>query len=93
MNRTTLKSVIIISDVRRIPGIEEIELMRWLKQFGIPGILILSKADKLSKNEQNRQLDAVARAHSTEREELILFSAKTRMNMEIIWKIIEKAVR
>jgi GTP-binding protein len=88
-SRKTIRGVVIISDIRRIPGAEEIELMGWLANLHIPAIVISSKADKLSKNEQFRQRRAVSRALSTEPEELILFSAKTRQGMDNVWEKIE----
>jgi len=88
-SRKTLRGVVIISDIRRVPGAEEIELMGWLANLHIPAIIISSKADKLSKNEQFRQRKAVSRALSTEPEELILFSAKTRQGMDKVWEKIE----
>lgn len=87
-SRKTLRGVVIISDIRRIPGAEEIELMGWLANLNIPAIVISSKADKLSNNEQFRQRRAVSRTLSTEPEELILFSAKTRQGMDHVWERI-----
>ncbi len=87
--RTTLKGMVIISDIRRIPGIEEIDLSNWLADIGIPAIWVLSKADKLSKNEQFRQRQAVAKTLCVSRENLIVFSAKTRQGMDTLWERIE----
>ncbi len=91
-SRKTLRGVVIISDIRRVPGAEEIELMGWLANLHIPAIIISSKADKLSNNEQFRQRRAVSRTLSTEPEELILFSAKTRQGMDKVWEKIEAAL-
>jgi len=88
-SRKTLRGVVIISDIRRVPGAEEIELMGWLANLHIPAIIISSKADKLSNNEQFRQRRAVSRTLSTEPEDLILFSAKTRQGMDKVWEKIE----
>lgn len=88
-SRTTLKGIVIISDIRRIPSVEEIDLSNWLADLDIPAIWILSKADKLSKNEQFRQRQAVAKTLCVSRENLIVFSAKTRQGMELLWERIE----
>ena len=47
--RNTLKGVVLIMDIRRIPGIQELNLIEWFHYFNIPSILILTKSDKLSK--------------------------------------------
>jgi GTP-binding protein len=91
-SRKTLTGMVIISDIRRIPGIEEIELSRWLAYIDIPAIWVLSKADKLSKNEQFRQRQAVAKTLSVSRENLIVFSAKTRQGMELLWERMEETL-
>ncbi len=85
-SRKTLTGMVIISDIRRIPGIEEIELSRWLAYIDIPAIWVLSKADKLSKNEQFAQRQAVAKALSVSRDNLMVFSAKTRQGMDVLWE-------
>jgi len=48
--RETLKGVVVIMDIRRIPGQEELNLLGWLDHYSITGISVLTKTDKLSKN-------------------------------------------
>ena len=90
--RKTLKSVVLIMDIRRIPGMKELNFIEWLHYYNIPGILILTKSDKLSKIKQKNQHKAIAKALSVNQEELILFSAKSRMGKGGVWKAIEQFI-
>jgi GTP-binding protein len=86
--RKTLRGVVLILDIRRNPGEEELNFIPWLYEQRIPAILILTKADKLSKTKQKKQAGSIAQALSINPEELILFSAKTRLGLENVWTAI-----
>jgi len=86
--RRTLKGVVIIMDIRRLPREEEQNLIGWLAHFSIAGILVLTKTDKLSKTNIVKQQAAIVRALAVEKEDVILFSAKTRRGRDAVWDAI-----
>lgn len=90
--RETLKGVTLIMDIRRSPGHEEILLMDWLDHFQIPCILILTKTDKLSKSKQKQQHLSIAKALSVDKDQLILFSAKSRLGKDAAWKALSRLI-
>ncbi|MBR9987414.1 MAG: YihA family ribosome biogenesis GTP-binding protein [Desulfosarcina sp.] len=90
--RQTLKAVVLIMDVRRIPGIEEQNFIDWLALYHRTPILVLTKADKLSKSAQKKQRQAIGAAIGVDEAALILFSAKTRLGKPEVWSAIERAV-
>ena len=90
--RNTLKGVVLIMDIRRIPGIQELNFIEWLHYYHIPIILILTKSDKLSKIKQKNQHLSIAKALSVNQEELILFSAKSRMGKNEVWDAIGRLI-
>ena len=90
--RNTLKGVVLIMDIRRIPGIQELNFIEWLHYYHIPSILILTKSDKLSKIKQKNQHFSIAKALSVNQEELILFSAKSRMGKNEVWDAIGRLI-
>ncbi|MDO9566926.1 MAG: ribosome biogenesis GTP-binding protein YihA/YsxC [Candidatus Desulfaltia sp.] len=92
LTRETLKGVVLIMDVRRTPGMKELELIAWLSSIGVPLILILTKADKLSKTKQIKQQLAIAETLNVDKDNLILFSAKTGLGKNDIWNAVEKLV-
>jgi len=87
--RKTLAGIVLIMDIRRTPKVEELNFLDWLKLYEIPGVLILTKADKLSKTKQKARERAIAKALSVHEDDLILFSAKTRKGRESVWEAIE----
>ena len=88
--RETLKGVVLIMDIRRTPGPEELNFMDWLDQYELPSILVLTKSDKLLKTKQKSHQTAVSEALSVDESRLILFSAKSRQGKDNVWGAIEK---
>jgi GTP-binding protein len=86
--RKALKGVVIIMDVRRIPGQEELNLLGWLKHYSIAGICVLTKTDKLPKSKQVQQHSRIAEALEMDKKDFILFSAKTRRGKDTLWNAI-----
>lgn len=60
--RSTLAGVLLLVDIRRGPGEEELDFVPWLAQREIPVVVALTKSDKLAKNK--RMLE-IARARRT----------------------------
>jgi GTP-binding protein len=84
--RSNLKAVVVILDIRREPTSGDIDLLNWLKHYDIHSILVLTKADKLSRQQARKQagligsqLKMLCPASPT------IFSAKTRQGREEIW--------
>ena len=86
--RRSLKGVVVIMDIRRIPRQEEHNLIAWLEHYSIARILVLTKTDKLSKTKQDKQRAAVARSLDVDSIELIMFSTKSRKGREDVWDAI-----
>ena len=86
--RKTLKGVVIIMDIRRMPREEEQNLIHWLEHFSIAKIFVLTKTDKLSKTKMIQQQDSIVRALAVEKKDVILFSAKTRLGKDVVWDAI-----
>jgi GTP-binding protein len=86
--RKTLRGVTVILDIRRTPRQEEFDLISWLQHYFIPGIFVLTKTDKLSKNKQAQKLDLIARVLERDKNDFVLFSAKSRRGRGTLWKAI-----
>ncbi|MGB9440145.1 MAG: ribosome biogenesis GTP-binding protein YihA/YsxC [Desulfobacterales bacterium] len=86
--RRSLKGVVVIMDIRRVPREEEHNLIAWLEHYSIARILVLTKTDKLSKTKQDKQRAAVARSLDVDSIELIMFSTKSRKGREDVWDAI-----
>ena len=75
--RESLCCVVVIIDLRHPPKEYDQDLVAWLQARALPLLLVYTKADKLSRNEQNRQariLDAGFKVAPAAR---VVFSAKS----------------
>jgi GTP-binding protein len=86
--REDLKAIVQLMDIRRTPDQKEMDFILWLNQFHMQKIYVLTKADKLSKAAQSQQLRAIAAGLRLHPEDLILFSAKSRMGKDRIWQAL-----
>jgi GTP-binding protein len=87
--RPNLRGVVLILDVRRVPGEEDRQMLDWLRSFGIPPVPVVTKCDKVSRNERDRQLGVIARTLDLERSDLTCFSALSREGAERVWSRID----
>ncbi|MDF1590226.1 MAG: ribosome biogenesis GTP-binding protein YihA/YsxC [Desulfobacterales bacterium] len=88
-DRENLKGVVLLIDIRRVPRQEEKTFMDWLSHYNIPPVLVLTKADKLSKSKQAQQRVVIAETLGVDTNGLIPFSTKTRMGRTAAWEAIE----
>lgn len=90
-NRINLKAVVLILDIRRDPGPEETGLLEWLAHYGIACIPVLTKSDKVSRNQAQAGVKRIAdNLGALLKEPPILFSAKTRLGKKEIWEKITR---
>lgn len=57
-----LAGLIQILDIRREPNDDDLQMLEWCAQNGIPTLIVLTKCDKLGTNQQNKQQAANRRA-------------------------------
>ncbi len=88
--RPQLAGVVVILDIRRLPGDDDLGLLEWLRAIGRPYRLALTKADKLSGNERTRQLRAIRAALPADAPAPIVFSATTGEGVPELWAAIRE---
>ncbi|MCK5695208.1 MAG: YihA family ribosome biogenesis GTP-binding protein [Desulfobacula sp.] len=87
--RKSLLGLILLIDIRRDPGKEELDMVDWLESHKMPYLVILTKSDKLSKTKQQKRLLSICAQMNREKDSVILFSAKTKKGRDTILKEIE----
>ncbi len=90
--RDTLKGVVFILDIRRLPGAEDLQLLDWLEEFGIPTIPVVTKIDKVNRGQRQQRIAQIAAATGLPADAFSLFSAASREGREDIWERIEQAL-
>jgi GTP-binding protein len=84
--------VVLILDIRRIPSDGDLQMLRWLEMYNIPPIIVLTKCDKLSKNEIAKQSTIIASAIKRAKGMLLPFSALSRDGRDGIWSEIGRVL-
>jgi GTP-binding protein len=79
--RESLRCVVVIVDLRHGVKDQDLELVNWLRLIGRPLLVVYTKADKLSRNQQQQQAAALDAGFGVAREERVVFSAKTGEGM------------
>lgn len=83
-----------IVDARREPTDQDAELLDWLRARRVPRLVVLTKADKLSRNDRSRALDRSARRFGLAPEERSLaVSATSGDGIPALWREIDAAYR
>lgn len=58
-NRQGLLKVVQLVDIRHTPSAQDIQMYEWLKHYGYDGIVVATKADKISRNEMARNISDI----------------------------------
>lgn len=85
-NRKNLHGVVVIIDARIGPTPLDLSLIQWLRGFSLPALIVLTKADKLSKNKMAQALRQNAETLSIDPEEICTFSAHTGEGKRELWQ-------
>jgi GTP-binding protein len=91
--REGIRLVILILDARRGASAEDLNLLDWLEYHGIPCLIVLTKADKLSQFERARQKKSLAEVPLLKGKPVCFFSALTGEGKDELWKGIQEALR
>jgi GTP-binding protein len=91
-SRTNLHMVVVILDIRRDPTKDDLSLIRWLYDYNIRPIFVLTKSDKLSKSRVAMRRRAIGDILEVSNDVLVIFSAKTREGRETIWNVIVDSI-
>ena len=90
--RESLKGVVLILDIRRIPSEEDLQMLSWLRSYNRRPIIVLTKCDKVTKNERAKQTAAIAAKLQMDKSLLIHFSALSKDGRDAVWQAIQDAV-
>jgi len=87
--RSNLRGVVLILDIRRVPVEEDLQMLAWLRTFHIAPIVVITKCDKVSKNERAKQTAIILQRTGLEKGDLCFFSALSREGKDGIWERID----
>lgn len=89
-NRENLKEIILIVDIRHEPTEQDLIMYQWIKSFGYSGIVIATKADKISKGNWQKHIKIIKNKLDIQDTKLILpYSSEKKINIEEVWKLFQ----
>ena len=90
-NRPNLLKVIQLVDIRHAPSKQDVEMYNYLRHFGLDGIVVATKADKISRNQMAKQLRLIRQTLVlTSEDKVIPVSALKRTGHEELLDVIEE---
>ncbi len=91
--RENLELVFILMDIRHEPSKLDIEMYHYLDSLEIPFAIILTKLDKIKKNQLNKHLSAFKTGLELPTvDALFLFSSETGEGGHEIWDVVESII-
>ena len=88
-SRGQLKLLVLILDPRRGLESQELEFIDWLGQRDIPVLLVMTKVDKLKKNDRAKAAAGIMSRPQGSEADLIEFSSATCEGREAIWNYFQ----
>ena len=89
--REQLRAVVQIVDLRHPPSADDRMMYEFMKHYGIPCIIIATKADKIPKGKWDKHKKVVRETLDMEKgDPLIVFSSETGLGKDAAWQEIEK---
>ncbi|MCQ2552034.1 MAG: ribosome biogenesis GTP-binding protein YihA/YsxC [Clostridia bacterium] len=91
--REGLKICVLLVDSRHKPSAQDVQMYDYLKYYHLNGLVIATKADKLSKNELNKNLSMIRRELDMEKDDVILAeSALNKTGVDEVLASIDRIV-
>ena len=71
-NRQGLKKVVQLVDIRHAPSAQDQQMYEYLRHYGLDGIVVATKADKVSRNELQKCIKTIRQALKLGPEDLVI---------------------
>ena len=71
-NRSTLLKVVQLVDIRHRPSAQDVQMYDYLKYYGLDGIVVATKADKLGANERAKALKLIRQTLGMKKEDMLI---------------------
>lgn len=90
-DRDQLRGVLMLVDIRRAE-IQDRGTLEWLRRLGREPVVIVTKADKLTRGQRQGRLSEIRDALNLTEEELITYSSETHEGRDDVWRAIQRLI-
>jgi GTP-binding protein len=71
-HRDSLRKVVQLVDIRHLPTNQDIQMYEYLRHYGLDGLVVATKADKVSRNELAKQLAQIRKTLNLSKEDKVI---------------------
>ena len=90
-NRKNLVEVVLLVDIRHEPTEQDLIMYNWIKTFDFTGIVIATKADKISKGKYQANIKDIKNKLKIKDTNLIMpYSSLKKTNKDMVWQRFEE---
>ena len=90
-NRQGLKKVVQLVDIRHAPSAQDVQMDEYLRHYGLDGLVVATKADKVSRNEMQKCMKTIRQTLKLGPDDLVIpVSALKRQGHDNLLAEIEK---
>lgn len=91
--RDGLRKVIQLVDIRHEPTAQDVQMYEWLRYYGLSGVVAVTKADKVSRNEMAKNIALIRRKLDLSEEDIVIpVSALKRTGTDELLEVLEVLV-
>lgn len=91
--RENLKEVVLVVDIRHEPTNDDLMMYEWIRSFGYRGIVIATKADKISRGHWQKHRSVIKKKLGIEDSSLIIpYSSEKKLNKEKVWEVFDEVI-
>ena len=92
-NRENLRCVIQLVDIRHQPTAQDVQMYQWLQHYGLDGVVVATKADKISRNQLRAQMNLIRKTLGMSQDDIVLpISSLKKTGYEDLWSVIEQII-
>lgn len=92
-SRENLVKVFQLVDLRHPPSELDIQMYEWLRFYGLDGVVVATKSDKISSNDKQKNISIIRKVLELKKDDiLIAASSVSRQGHDEIWNLIETLI-
>ncbi|MBR3600431.1 MAG: hypothetical protein IKL53_11225, partial [Lachnospiraceae bacterium] len=92
--RPNLLKVVQLVDIRHAPSAQDVQMYEYLRHFGLDGIVVATKADKISNNERQKCLSVIRKTLNLSKDDILIsVSSLKRTGQDQLLDVMDQLVQ
>ncbi len=91
--RENLVKVVQLVDIRHKPSVQDVQMYDYLRYYGLDGLVVATKADKVPKNQMQKYLNVIRKSLNLEKDDVVIpVSTLNRSGYEELLEEMERVL-